>query len=112
MGQKVNPLAFRLSLTKNWQSKWFADNKKYKDFLQADIKIRKAIMAKLAPAGISEVIIERSGTQTVVTVFVSRPGMVIGRGGSGVEELKKFLAQLAGSPVKLEVKEIKSPDLN
>ncbi|OGY28501.1 MAG: 30S ribosomal protein S3 [Candidatus Woykebacteria bacterium RIFCSPHIGHO2_12_FULL_43_10] len=112
MGQKVNPNAYRLSLKKNWLSRWFADGKRYRDYLLADLKIREAVMSKLVPAGVAEVTIERSGNQTTVNVSVSRPGMVIGRAGTGVEELKKFLAVLSGGPVKLEVKDIKNPDVN
>lgn len=86
--------------------------KKYKEFLHTDLKLRGLITEKLVSAGVSRVEIERSGNQIVITVNVSRPGMVIGRAGSGVEELKKYLSTVAGSPVKLEVKEIRLPDLD
>ena len=112
MGQKVNPLAYRLNLRRNWQSRWYADAKKYKQYLLTDLKIRDWLMKKLANAGIAGVVIERSGNQTVVTVHVSRPGMVIGRSGSGVEELKKQLKTITESTLKLDVKEIRLPDLN
>lgn len=111
MGQKVNPTAFRLTLKKDWQSRWFAENKKYREYLLTDIKIREEVMKRLANAGISTLSIERRGNQVAITVYVSRPGVVIGRAGSGVEELKKYLENKIGSRVKLEVKEIKSPDL-
>lgn len=111
MGQKVNPLAFRLALKKDWKSLWFAENKKYREYLLTDIKIREEVMKRLANAGISNLTIERRGNQVAITVYVSRPGVVIGRAGSGVEELKKYLESKIGFKVRLEVKEIKSPDL-
>lgn len=111
MGQKVHPFAYRLGLNKQWKSRWFAKDKKYREYLLSDIKIREALMRKLAPAGISEVGIERQGNQLAIAVYVSRPGMVIGRAGTGAEELKKYLEKLASMVLKLEVKEIKSPDL-
>lgn len=111
MGQKVNPIAFRLALKKDWRSRWFAENKKYREYLLTDIKIREEVMRRLTNAGISTLSIERRGNQVAITVYVSRPGVVIGRAGSGVEELKKYLENKIGSRVKLEVKEIKSPDL-
>src|SRR3990167_3946001 len=90
MGQKVNPIAARLPLTRNWLSRWYTSNsKKYKDQLLEDVKIRQLITKKLKAAGISKVIVERSAGKLKITVWVSRPGMGIGRGGTGVEELRK-----------------------
>ena len=113
MGQKVNPVAARLALSKNWKSRWFAaDDKKYRTLLLEDVKVRRLIMEKLKQAGVSQVIIERSAGKTNVTVSVSRPGMVIGRGGAGVEELRKTLEVLFGQKIALNVEEIRNPELD
>ena len=90
MGQKVNPKLLRLGPLFNWSSRWF-DDKMYKETLLEDYKLRKTLMDKLKNAGISEIVIERSINNIKVTAYVSRPGMVIGRAGSGLEELKEFL---------------------
>jgi small subunit ribosomal protein S3 len=90
MGQKVNPLLLRLGPVYNWSSRWF-DDKRYKETLLEDYKLRKILNGRLRNAGISEIIIERSINNIKVTCNVSRPGMVIGRAGSGLEELKEFL---------------------
>ena len=120
MGQKVNPVAFRLPLSPSvmWKSRWFTTNRtRYVKYLGQDISLRKALMSRLKAAGITDVVIERSLKSMKVTVHVTRPGVVIGRGGSGIEELKKFVAQkLTGdgtSPkVELQVEEVAKPDLN
>ncbi|MEK7060932.1 MAG: KH domain-containing protein, partial [Patescibacteria group bacterium] len=90
MGQKVNPRVIRLGVVYNWSSRWFED-KNYKDILLEDFKLRQALSEKLKNSGVSEIEIERSINSVKVKVFVSRPGMVIGRGGSGLEELKTFV---------------------
>ena len=113
MGQKVNPKAARLPLTHDWSSRWFiSDNKKYKGLLIEDVKIRRLMMERLKTAGISQVIVERSAGKINITVQVSRPGMVIGRGGAGVEESRKTIEGVIGQKVSLNVEEIKNPDLN
>jgi len=117
MGQKVNPFGFRLPLTKDWKSRWFAaDKNQYQKNLIEDVKIRKFLMAKLKLAGISQVIIERSINKMKVILHVSRPGVVIGRGGSGLETLKRDLCQMVSidkpeKNLEIEAVEIKSPDL-
>lgn len=118
MGQKVNPIAFRLPLNSSvsWISRWFTTNpKRYSTYLGQDVKLRKALMARLKPAGITQVDIERSLKSLKVIVHVTRPGVVIGRGGSGIEEVKKYIADSlgAGAPkVELQVEEVQKPDLN
>lgn len=116
MGQKVHPIGFRLGQYVDWQSHWFADDKKYKDYLLEDVKIRRLLMKKLARAGIAKVEIERTTDRIHIKIFVARPGVVIGRGGTGLEELKKYLASLLeiSSPaqLKVDVEEVKNPDLN
>lgn len=90
MGKKANPRLLRQGIVYNWSSLWF-EEKKYKDIVLADFKIRKAIRDRLKNAGVSDIEIERSTNSLKLTIYVSRPGMVIGRGGSGLEELKDFL---------------------
>ena len=93
MGQKIHPIGFRIGIGASWQSRWFADSKKYKQYLAEDSKIRELLMKKLRPAGIGSVEIERSTNKIKVMVNVSRPGVLIGRGGTGLTELKKYLMQ-------------------
>ncbi|MFH0864033.1 MAG: 30S ribosomal protein S3 [Candidatus Gottesmanbacteria bacterium] len=121
MGQKINPNGFRLGILNTWNSRWFADDKRYKDFLLEDVKIRRALTAKLKPAGISKIEIERSINKIDIILHVSRPGMVIGRGGSGLDEVKKFVESIISplknkteSKLKLEIKvePIKQPNLD
>lgn len=112
MGQKVNPRSLRLQVDKNWESKWFA-TKDYASFLISDLKLRKAVQNKLGKrAGLAKVEIERSPNLLVVTVYTSKPGIVIGRGGSSSEELKKILVKIAKSPVKVSIEEVKKPETN
>jgi small subunit ribosomal protein S3 len=91
MGHKVNPKGFRLGPVYTWDSRWFSDDKDYKKLLLSDINLRKVLMSKLKTAGISKVEIERSINKIKIILHVSRPGVVIGRGGSGLEELKKYI---------------------
>jgi small subunit ribosomal protein S3 len=112
MGQKVHPIAFRLPDNKNWNSRWIATGDRYKNLLQDDLKIRELVMERLRAAGISRVVIERSLNKLDIKVFVSRPGMVIGRSGQGVEDLKKKIEQLINQKISLTVEEIKRPDLD
>jgi small subunit ribosomal protein S3 len=112
MGQKINPRSMRLQVDHDWQSRWYAD-RDYATFLIQDLKIRKAISQKLSKrAGVARVDIERSPGQIVVTIHTSKPGVVIGRGGSGAEELKKLLGSLIGGPVKVSIEEVKKPETN
>lgn len=111
MGQKVHPKAFRLPITHEWSSHWYATKAKYKEFLEQDIKIRGYINVRLKNAGVAKIIIERSINKTNITIHVARPGMVIGRSGSGVDELRKKLDSLVGQKVSLNIKEVRNPDL-
>jgi len=118
MGQKVNPLGFRLAVNKDWQSKWFAvDKQTYKTNLLEDLKIRTYLMEKLKSAGIVRTQIDRLINKMKITLFVSRPGAVIGRGGSGLELLKKELVNLVkiADPSKnldIDVVEVKDGELS
>lgn len=112
MGQKVNPRSMRLQVDHDWQSRWYAD-RDYATQLIQDLKIRKAIAGKLSKrAGVARVDIERSPGQVVVTIHTSKPGVVIGRGGSGAEELKTMLGKITGGPIKVSIEEVKKPETN
>lgn len=120
MGQKINPIGFRVGTFLPWKSRWFATHN-YKDLLIEDVKIRKTMFKKLALAGITNVEIERLPKSMVIILTVSRPGVVIGRGGSGIEEVKKQIIQIIrkvrGSypkdlKVDLRVQEVKNADLS
>ena len=121
MSQKVNPIGIRVGSFLPWKSHWFSDKSDYKKYLLEDIKIRKALMAKLKLAGITGVEIERLPKSMVVSIWVSRPGVVIGRGGSGIEEVKKYLLEVIrkvrGESIKslkidFKVNEVKNPELS
>lgn len=118
MGQKVNPRILRLGPVFNWSSRWF-DDKGYKETLLEDYKIRKLLQDKLRNAGISDIHIERSINSIKIIIFVSRPGMVIGRGGTGLEELKGFLQEFIKKSgripkfdLRVEVEPIKDPNMD
>ena len=118
MGQKVNLKILRLGVGLNWTSRWF-DDVKYKDTLLEDYIIRKSLMERLKNAGIAEIDIERSINSIKITAYVSKPGMVIGRGGTGLEELKAFLSKLLDKKqvknqykIDTQVEPIKDPNLN
>lgn len=111
MGQKTHPIGFRTGISKDWKSTWYAEDK-YKNHALEDLKIRKLVEKKIAGAGIDRVEIERALTELVITLFVARPGIAIGRGGESVEELKKALAKLAGLKIKLNIEEVKRPQLS
>lgn len=112
MGHKINPTSFRLPLRKNWESKWFASKQDYSDALYEDMKIREVIDDYLGRrAAIDRIEIERSPNAVNVTIFTARPGVVIGRGGAGVEELKQKLVKHIASPINLNIEEVKQPEL-
>ena len=111
MGQKVHPIGFRLGVTKDWQAKWYAD-KHYTELLQEDLKIRDAIESKHAEADISRIEIERAANQVTVTVYTARPGIVIGRGGQRVDEMRLFLEGVTGKRIRLNIQEIRQPELD
>ncbi len=115
MGQKIHPISFRLGSNATWQTRWFADGKKYAQFVAEDIKIRNYLMTKLRQAGVSKVEIERASNKLKVLIFVARPGVLIGRGGQGLLQLKKSLmAELNikdDSAIEISPMDIKAPDL-
>ncbi|MDO5725687.1 MAG: 30S ribosomal protein S3 [Tissierellia bacterium] len=112
MGQKVNPHGLRVGIIKDWDSKWYADKKSFGDLLVEDNKIRKYVKEKLFIAGISSIEIERAANKVKVSISTSKPGMVIGRGGAGVDELKAQLEKLTGKSVIVNIEEVKVPELD
>ncbi|KKS81013.1 MAG: 30S ribosomal protein S3 [Candidatus Woesebacteria bacterium GW2011_GWC1_43_10b] len=121
MGQKINPVGFRTGIYKPWQSRWFSDDSTFPDILLEDIKIREGLMAKLKLAGITAVEIERLPKSIVIILTVSRPGVVIGRGGTGLEDIKKYVLEIikksrGGMPkdlkIDIRVQEVKNPELS
>ncbi|OGY84375.1 MAG: 30S ribosomal protein S3 [Candidatus Kerfeldbacteria bacterium RIFCSPLOWO2_01_FULL_48_11] len=114
MGQKVHPKIFRMGITQQWQSKWFA-KKQYAQFLEQDLQIRRIIKDKFKDAGVASVDIERSGTTVTIMIHTSRPGVVIGRGGAGVEELRTTVAKKffdKKQNVRITIEEVAQPLLN
>ena len=111
MGQKTNPIGFRLSLRRNWRSNWF-EKRSYSSNLAEDIQIRKYILTRLNNAGIAKVEISRTSKVVTVTIFTARPGIVIGRGGEEVNHLKKELNQLTPKDIQVNISEIKRPELD
>lgn len=121
MGNKIHPIGFRLGPVYTWNSRWFAQGPRYKNLLASDVKIRKALMAKYKVAGIGRVEIERSISNINLTLYVSRPGVVIGRGGTGLEDLKKYVmtdllkvkqGDKTAPKVDIKVEPIKEPNLD
>jgi small subunit ribosomal protein S3 len=112
MGHKVHPYGFRLGYTRSWSAKWYADDKNYTDRLKEDLAIRRLIERRLANASVSHVEIERHYNQVIVSIHTAKPGIVIGRGGQNVELLRKEIGGLTTSKVKLEIKEIRQPELD
>lgn len=113
MGQKVNPISFRLQVHKNWSSRWFAGKKDFAKWLAEDIKIRNLVEAKFASRPtIARVEVERSANLVTVTIHTAKAGVVIGRGGAGVTELKKDIEKIASLPVRINIEEVRRPELN
>jgi len=112
MGQKVNPISMRLQVNKDWRSKWFANKRDYATFLTQDLKVRKMIQDKLGSrASINKVDIERSPNLVSVTISTAKAGVVIGRGGAGAQELKASIEKVFGIPARVNIEEIKKPEL-
>lgn len=111
MGQKVHPKGLRIGIIRDWDSKWFATKKNYADLLHEDIKIRKYLKKKLFAAGIPTIEIERAGGRIKVSIHTAKPGIVIGRGGTEVENLRKELDRLTGKQVSINIVEIKKPEV-
>lgn len=112
MGQKVNPISMRLQVNKDWRSKWFVTKRDYAEYLKADLTVRKIIQKKVGMRGaVNKVDIERSPNLVTVTITTAKAGVVIGRGGSGAQELKAAIEKVYGVPVRVNIEEIKKPEL-
>jgi small subunit ribosomal protein S3 len=113
MGQKVNPIGFRLPLTRDWSSRWYASEKEFSEFLHADTKIRTTLKKKLKSAAVSRIVIERAWNSVRVTIVTARPGIVIGRKGSEIENMTQEISLLAGGKqAKVDIVEVKQPELD
>ena len=110
MGRKVHPNGFRLKVIRDWNARWFAEGRKYQNLLHEDFAIRRLVKGEVGQAGISKIEIERFPNQVQVIVWTAKPGVVIGRKGAAVKELRNSLRKLTGKVVKLEVEEITSPE--
>ncbi len=112
MGRKVHPYGFRLKIIRDWKARWYAEGEQYADLLGEDLKIRRLIRGKLEQAGISNIEIERFPKQVSITIYTAKPGIVIGRRGATVKELRQDLEALTGKRIRLDVQEVERPDLD
>jgi small subunit ribosomal protein S3 len=116
VGQKINPIGFRLGSSATWESRWFGPGQKYNQFLKEDIKIRELLMKKLRTAGVTKIEIERAANKVKIIIHVTRPGVLIGRGGTGLLELKKYLLKELTlkdeNALELAPMDVKAPDLS
>ena len=113
MGQKVNPIGYRLAVTREWRSRWFASPKELPEFLHSDLKIRAYVKDKLRLAAVSRIVIERAWNSIRVTIYTARPGIVIGRKGTEIEKMTEEISKMSGGKsVKIDIQEIKTPELD
>jgi len=113
MGQKVNPIGYRLALNHEWRSRWFASVKEMPEFLHSDLKIRSYVKKKLQLAAVAKIVIERAWNSIRVTIHTARPGIVIGRKGSEIEKMTEEIGKMSGGKsVKIDIQEIKTPELD
>jgi small subunit ribosomal protein S3 len=112
MGQKIHPTGFRLSVSRNWASRWYASNREFAGMLADDIKVRQYLRDKLKNAAVSRIVIERPAKNARITIHSARPGVVIGKKGEDIERLKKDLAAMLGVPVAVNIEEIRKPEVD
>jgi len=112
MGQKINPIGFRLALNRNWSSRWYATNKNFSSMLLEDIKVREHLKRKLGHAAVSRIVIERPAKNARITVHSARPGVVIGKKGEDIESLKGELQRMLGVPVHVNIEEVRKPEVD
>lgn len=112
MGRKIHPIGFRLKINRDWDARWYAEGGRYRELLLEDFDIRRLIESQLKPAGVSRVEIERHPNQVQVTIYTAKPGIVIGRKGESVKQLRTELEEITGKKVKVEVEEIDKPDMD
>jgi small subunit ribosomal protein S3 len=111
MGQKVNPVGFRIGVIKDWEGRWFARKKEYAGLILEDFKIRKYVNKRLFASGVAKIEIERAANRVKVTIYTARPGMVIGRQGTEVEVIRKEIEKFSGKQAQVNIAEVKSPEL-
>jgi small subunit ribosomal protein S3 len=111
MGQKTNPIGFRLAVRRNWQSRWYANKKDFGKLLHEDYIIRDKLMEKLKMASVPRIFIERASNRVRVKIFTARPGIVIGRKGQEIDKIKEDLAKLTGKEILLDIQEVKKPEI-
>ena len=111
MGQKTNPIGFRLAVRRNWQSRWYATKKDFSKLLQEDNLIREKLMEKLKQASVPRIFIERASNRVRVKIYTARPGIVIGRKGQEIEKIKDDLSKLTGKDILLDIQEVKKPEI-
>tara|TARA_B100000678_G_scaffold166589_1_gene139118 strand:+ start:437 stop:1126 length:690 start_codon:yes stop_codon:yes gene_type:complete len=112
MGQKVNPVGFRLGINRGWDSVWFSKKREFGKLLIEDYKIREYVKKNVVNSGVSQVLIERTSKKCIVSIYTSRPGFVIGKKGSDIDKIKKSLSKISDTEVSLNIKEVKKPELN
>ncbi len=112
MGQKVSPIGLRIGINKDWESKWFADKKDFSKFLDNDVKIRRYVEKALKTASVSNILINRTSEKTEVIIATSKPGIIIGHGGEGIEKLRKELNKLVKENIQVSIKEVKNPAMD
>tara|TARA_B100001123_G_scaffold129174_1_gene150059 strand:+ start:113 stop:799 length:687 start_codon:yes stop_codon:yes gene_type:complete len=112
MGQKVNPIGFRLGINRGWDSIWFSKKRDYGKLLIEDYKIREYVKKNVVNSGVSQVLIERTSKKCIVSIYTSRPGFVIGKKGSDIEKIKNNLSKISNTEISLNIKEVKKPELN
>ena len=112
MGQKVSPIGLRIGINRGWEANWYANNSDFSKYLENDLKIRKFLEKKLKDAGISTIEIERNNKRCEVIIHTSRPGIIIGKGGEEIENLKKEIKKLVNEEVQISIVDIKKPDLD
>lgn len=112
MGQKVHPTGIRLGITKDWNSKWYANSKDFSSYLLTDLKVREFLQKKLAQASVSRIQIERPASNARITIHTARPGLVIGKKGEDIERLRQAVAKMMGIPVHINIEEVRKPELD
>ncbi|MEO7148526.1 MAG: 30S ribosomal protein S3 [Rhodanobacteraceae bacterium] len=112
MGHKVNPIGIRLGISKDWNSKWYANKRDFAQYLVADLKVRELLKKRLAQAGVSKIQIERPAKNARITIHTARPGVVIGKKGEDIEKLRKDVSDIMGVPAHINVNEVRKPELD
>ena len=112
MGQKTNPIGFRIAVNKDWRSKWYADKKEFGKLLAEDRKIRDILKKKLETASVPKIMIERAATRCRITIFTARPGVVIGRKGAEIDKIKEELSKMTGKEIYVDIQEVKTPEID